>query len=79
MANHQTKQRRNQRSKQSDVNYAVWWAERLPGSVKDALSLLDHPKFKEDHHSMYSYVLWLCQKGYLNKAQEVVNAHTSPD
>jgi hypothetical protein len=76
MANDQTRKRREQRSRQSAVKHALSWADKLPDCVKDKLASLDHPSIESDEHSMYSYLLWLCGKGYLNKAKEVVIAHT---
>ena len=55
---------------------AQLWASKLPDCVIDRLCELKHPTIKSDEHSMYSYLLWLCSKGYLNKAKEVVIAYT---
>ena len=79
MANQRTVTRRNQRLKQSRVKEAELWAQQLPEEVINKLASLDHPKIDADEHSMYSYVLWLCSKGYQTKAEEVVNGNTSPN
>ena len=76
MANDRTRKRREQRWRASWRNTAQTWAAHLSDDVIDQLCLIDHPKIKADGHSMYSYVLWLCSQGYLNKAKEVVLAHT---
>ena len=77
MANARTVKRREQRWRKSYREDAEAWALALPDAVVNQLCGLDHPKIDSDEHSMYSYVLWLCSKGYWKKALEVVDGNTS--
>lgn len=82
MANSLTRKRREQRERSSKKRFAMQYYYDLPDEVVYKLMDIPHPKltgeaFPDVPHSMYTYVMWLCQQGYEQKAKDVVNAHTS--
>jgi hypothetical protein len=72
---HRTAKRREQRWRKTERELTLQWLEKQPNAVLDALAASDHPKLTEDEHSMLSYVYWLIEHNYTNKAKEIVNAH----
>jgi hypothetical protein len=82
MANALTKQRKEQRAMSSRKRFAMYYYYNLPDDVVFKLMDIPHPKltgevYPDVPHSMYTYVMWLCQQGYEQKAKEVVDANTS--
>jgi hypothetical protein len=85
MANASTRRRREQRLHASYQASAMSYWESLSDEVTDKLMDLPHPKlqgkFVNDDpdfpHSMFTYVWWLCQKGYELKARKEVDAISS--
>ena len=87
MANFQTRKRREQRLHASDVKQSMSYWDSLSDDITDKLMDLPHPKlqgkFVDDDpdfpHSMFTYVWWLCRKGYELKARKEVDAVSTSD
>ena len=85
MANALTKRRARQREHASFVSQSMSYWHSLDDSIKIGLQDYPHPKLDGQYcdkdldipHSLFTYVMWLCQHGYENKARKEVNAYTS--
>lgn len=87
MANTATRRRKEQRLHASYVKHAMSYWDTLSDEVTNKLMDLPHPKLQgkfvdgdpDFPHSMFTYVWWLCQKGYALKARKEVDAITARD
>ena len=82
MANDSTRKRRNQRMRRINITCALHWFNNLPDEIVSSLMHTPHPKLSGDlyedvPHSLWTYVMWLCQHDYENKARKIVYANTS--
>jgi hypothetical protein len=82
MANSNTRKRKEQRWRAMEKRCALSYFENLSDEITGKLMDLPHPKLDgkfwnndpDMPHSLWTYVWWLCQQGYENKARQLVDA-----
>ncbi len=82
MANVQTRKRKEQRERAMCKRSARRYFESLSKEITNKLMDLPHPKLQgkfynndpDMPHSLWTYVWWLTEQGYEDKARKEVNA-----
>jgi len=82
MANDLTRKRRQQRERAMFKRHALSYFQNLSDDIAGKLMDMPHPKLDgkfvdndpDFPHSMFTYVWWLCSKGYELKARRIVDA-----